>query len=61
MAGSGRIGVLVEPEMLSVIPGQPAIAQVTVVNLGSIVDWFTITVGGGSTGVGAGAKPGSAA
>jgi serine/threonine protein kinase/photosystem II stability/assembly factor-like uncharacterized protein len=46
LAGSGRIGVLVEPDALTITPGQPAMFQVTLVNLGSIVDWFTITLEG---------------
>src|SRR6266699_739791 len=46
MAGSGRIGMLVEPDALTITPGQPATTQVTLVNQGSIVDWFTVTVEG---------------
>ena len=46
MVRSGRIGMTVNPRMLTITPGQPATTQVTLTNLGSIVDWFTTTVEG---------------
>ncbi len=46
MVRSGRIGMTVNPRMLTITPGQPAKFQVTLTNLGSIVDWFTTTVEG---------------
>ncbi len=41
-----RIGVAVKPERLTITPGQPATIQVTLTNVGNIVDWFTPTVEG---------------
>jgi serine/threonine protein kinase len=46
MVRSGRIGMAVNPRMLTITPGQPANIQVILTNLGSIVDWFTTTVEG---------------
>ncbi len=46
LTSSGRIGILSEPDTLTITPGQPAITQVRLVNLGNIVDWFTITTEG---------------
>ncbi len=46
MVRSGRIGMTVNPRMLTITPGQPAATQVTLINLGTIVDWFTTTVEG---------------
>ncbi len=46
MVRSGRIGMSVNPRMLTITPGQPATIRVTLLNLGSIVDWFTTTVEG---------------
>ena len=46
MVRSGRIGMSVNPRMLTITPGQPATIQVTLINLGTIVDWFTTTVEG---------------
>lgn len=46
MVRSGRIGMAVSPRMLTITPGQPAAVQVTLTNLGTIVDWFTTTVEG---------------
>ncbi len=46
MVRSGRIGMTVNPRMLTITPGQSATIQVTLINLGTIVDWFTPTVEG---------------
>ena len=46
MVRSGRIGMSVNPRMLTITPGQPATIQVTLINLGNIVDWFTTTLEG---------------
>lgn len=43
---NSRIGLSVTPKTLSLIPGQPASAQVMLTNMGSTVDWFTVTVEG---------------
>ncbi|HLX59447.1 MAG TPA: FHA domain-containing serine/threonine-protein kinase, partial [Ktedonobacteraceae bacterium] len=46
MVRSGRIGMAINPRMLTITPGQPATVQVTLTNVGNIVDWFTTTVEG---------------
>jgi len=46
MVRSGRIGMAVNPRMLTITTGQPSTTQVTLTNLGSIVDWFTTIVEG---------------
>lgn len=46
MFESGRIKVLLEANTLSITPGQPAIARVTLANMGTLVDHFTVTVEG---------------
>jgi hypothetical protein len=43
---SGRIGLTVAPKNLSLTPGQSASVQLTLINMGSTVDWFTPTVEG---------------
>ncbi len=43
---NSRIGLSVTPKTLSITPGQPVHVQVTLTNLGSTVDWFTVTVEG---------------
>lgn len=44
--GSGRIGVRIEPTNLTITPGQPANVRVTLTNLGTLVDWLTVTAEG---------------
>jgi serine/threonine protein kinase len=46
MVRSGRIGMAVTPKSLTITPGQPASFQVTLTNVGDIVDWFATTVEG---------------
>ncbi|HET8845283.1 MAG TPA: FHA domain-containing serine/threonine-protein kinase, partial [Ktedonobacteraceae bacterium] len=41
-----RIGLSVTPKTLSIIPGQPAQIQITLTNMGPLVDWFTPTIEG---------------
>lgn len=43
---NSRIGLSVTPKTLSITPGQPASTQVTLTNMGSTVDWFTVMVEG---------------
>ncbi|RAQ97527.1 FHA domain-containing serine/threonine-protein kinase [Thermogemmatispora tikiterensis] len=43
---SERIGLAVSPKTLALVPGQAATVQLTLTNMGSIVDWFTPTVEG---------------
>jgi hypothetical protein len=43
---NARIGLSVTPKTLSVTPGQSASVQLTLTNMGSIVDWFTPSVEG---------------
>ncbi|MBX5457201.1 MAG: protein kinase [Thermogemmatispora sp.] len=43
---SERIGLAVSPKTLTLVPGQTATVQLTLTNMGSIVDWFTPTVEG---------------
>jgi eukaryotic-like serine/threonine-protein kinase len=46
MVRSRRVGMDVNPRTLTITPGQSANIRVTLLNLGSIVDWFTTTVEG---------------
>lgn len=41
-----RIGLTIAPKTLSITPGQPVTAQITLTNMGSTVDWFTPEVEG---------------
>jgi eukaryotic-like serine/threonine-protein kinase len=43
---SRRIGVAVEPDVLTLTPGVPSIVRVTIANAGHIVDHFLVTVDG---------------
>jgi serine/threonine protein kinase len=45
-SGSGRIAVILEKEQYELTPGQPTVVNVTLANLGSIVDHLTVTVEG---------------
>jgi len=42
----GRIGIKAEPANLTLTPGQPANVRVTLTNLGTLVDWLTVTTEG---------------
>jgi serine/threonine protein kinase len=43
---TGRIGVVLDHEAMTLTPGQPAVARVTLANLGSTVDHLAVTVEG---------------
>ena len=43
---TNRIGIEVNPKKLTITPGQPAVVQARLTNLGNTVDWFTTTVEG---------------
>ena len=43
---SGRIGIRVEPPNVTITPGQPTNVRVALTNLGTIVDWLTVTAEG---------------